>query len=254
MNRLFNLSSIKDNYKSVLMILLLVTLSSLLINSFIKPSYVASAIVSPAEEDSSLGSILGGGIGGSLVGNLLSSDSTSVQIALATLESRNFLYDFVMDNSLLPELEVKNTPWDAHKAMLKRVKAEKITGSQLYLFSLQWENPEKSAELLNEMIASLNEYLKIGELTKLDKEIISYEESIKVVKNQKELSMLYSLLERAIGRKVYIESDDEYVFRTIDPAQPPRSPWWPNYLLLSLLILTLWGILSMFYLKIISRK
>ena len=231
-----------------------VILLTFTINSFIKTSYMATAIVSPAESDNSLGSILGCGLGGSLVGNLLNSDSTSVQVALATLESTNFLNEFAIENNLLSELEVKNVAWDIHKEMLKRVSADKISGSQLFIISLRLSDPDKSAYLLNRLIFSLNEYLKKDELRKINKEINSYQESISVTKSQEELSMLYSLMERAIGKKAYVEADDEYVFRTIDPAQIPRSPWWPNYLIISVIIFFAWLVLSTLYLFIQLRK
>ena len=254
MHRILDLQHVKDNITNIIGLLAFVILSTFIVNSFIKTSYMASAIISPAESDNSLSSVLGGGIGGSLVGNLLNSDSTSVQVALATLESTNFLNEFVIENNLLSELEVKNTAWDIHKEMLKRVSADKISGSQLFVISLRLSDPEKSAHLLNRLIYSLNEYLKKDELRKLNKEINSYQERISVTKSQEELSMLYSLLERAIGKKTYVEADDEYVFRTIDPAQIPRSPWWPNYLIISALIIFAWLTLSTLYLFIKSRK
>ena len=245
-----NRKTVRDN-----IILLFIYLSiSYCIGWSLDHTYKSYVTVAPAEETSSILNSSFQGIGGGVLSGFLGGETTKVQIALATLNSKTFLNGFVNKYSLHEQIGNPETYWGVHKEMSKRLVVEKSSGSSIMSISLILDSAEESASKANSIVRELNQFLMSKELTRLERSVKISKEEIKITKNINELEMLYILLERNLDRKVLLLSQSEYVFKIIDPAEPPASKYWPNYFLLTLIGFIVFLFLSLAYYLATSDK
>jgi uncharacterized protein involved in exopolysaccharide biosynthesis len=200
--------------------------------------YRAEVLLAPAEQQS--GATLGGNLGGlaALAGvSLGGGDSLH---AIATLESRELAKEFINKNQLLPILlpgrsSVSNGPWrgegsenepderDAlryfHQNVLHVSEGRK---SGLVTVAIEWKDPEVAAAWAMELVELLNEKLR-------DRASSQAEDNISYLQTELSSTNIVTL-QQAIGRLLEAElqklmlarGDEEFAFRVIDAAQPPK--------------------------------
>ena len=230
------------NLKKFLVAFLLVVSLAILFTIFAPKKYRASVELVPVQrQDEASGLFSGlGGLGG--LASLAGLQSNTVPLkeeALASLRSKEFLFEFIVQNDLLPVLfsnkwdESANdwsvdapedipTLWDGYQKLRRsviRIFDDELTG--LVTVSVEWTDREVAAKWANELIERLNRQIRerdIAESNKsldyLKKELVSTQ----IVELQK---TIYKLVEVEINKIMIANVREEYAFRIVDKAIPP---------------------------------
>ena len=189
--------------------------------------------------------------------NSSSSNSSDVDLdvqvevneALSLIESRQFLYEFLTEEGIIPVLFIndwdsskndwkegaKHTLWDAYDTFedhVLDVETDDETG--LITVSMLWTDAEVATRWANDIVDRINAKLRtkaIDEATRtlefLNKEL----QQTTVVEIQESL---YDMVKTQKAKIVAANVHDEYAFKIMDPAVVPEEPAIP-YLLLILI-------------------
>lgn len=184
---------------------------------------------------SSLGSLA------SLAGISLPQSSNDVQTALAVLDSRIFLENFIIENNILEVLY--NDDWDSENGewyderpniwsavnLFKSLTSHRFDpDSGVIIFSIEWEDPELAASWTNNLIQELNNFLR-------DEEIKTGESNIFFLQQQAELAsfsnlklMLDDLILEEIKKITLAKASKDFAFKVLDPAVVPLERYGPQ--------------------------
>jgi uncharacterized protein involved in exopolysaccharide biosynthesis len=259
-----------NNKLFIIVFIALTTLGAIYYATTLPTIYKANVLMISVESDSSgsrldrlagfSGIALGGGNG----------DVRGEQ-ALARLKTRSFLVNHIKENNLkhfllADQWSKEEKQWindkepsdeDAYKFFLNMITAGLHVRSKANLgfLSIEWEdpaNPEKIADIANNLVSSMNSHAK-------DRAISDAKNSIKFL--EKELgrtsilnsqTILYNLIEQQIGKIMMANVRDEFVFKVIDPAVIPKRAevkQVPAIIFLGLLL----GILGAFFLVLVNH-
>lgn len=234
----------------------LFTLLFLAVAILTPPIYRASIVLVPASTgDRGIGADIGsamGSLGGlaALAGFEIGGRAGRVAEALAVLQSRQFLQNFIVDKNLLPKLFEKQ--WDseagtwrdaeraptlakAHKYFIRHILSiEENKDGDLFTIHIDWTDREEAAEWANELVSRLNAEMRsraahnvAASMKFLEAEL----ERTSVVRTQEAIGRL---MESQINQGMLANVTEEYVFRIVDSAMPPDEddPAKPNKVLL----------------------
>tara|TARA_B100000989_G_C19526272_1_gene467015 strand:+ start:1214 stop:2086 length:873 start_codon:yes stop_codon:yes gene_type:complete len=184
---------------------------------------------------SSLGSLA------SLAGISLPQSSNDVQTALAVLDSRIFLENFIIENNILEVLY--NDDWDSENGewynerpniwsavnLFKSLTSHRFDpDSGVIIFSIEWEDPELATSWTNNLIQELNNFLR-------DEEIKTGESNIFFLQQQAELAsfsnlklMLDDLILEEIKKITLAKASKDFAFKVLDPAVVPLERYGPQ--------------------------
>lgn len=175
----------------------------------------------------------------------LTSTGASKSEALATLESRRLTEQFVSDHNLLPTLferqwdgssgswkvgpDEQPTLWHADKLFrtkIRRLVEDRKTG--VIKLSIDWKDPDTAAAWANELVQRANDALRARALVEAERNIAFLERELKNTAVVELQQSIYRLLERQLTQMMLAKGNDQYAFRIIDPARPPREKHWPR--------------------------
>ena len=130
----------------------------------------------------------------SLVGINLPQKSNKQQTALAILDSRIFLEEFIVKNNILKNLykddwDEKNNKWKINSPeiwsgvnLFKTLNSHRFDpDSGVINFSLEWEDPELATQWANNLITFLNDFLREEEIKNSESNIFFLEQQAKTV-------------------------------------------------------------------------
>jgi uncharacterized protein involved in exopolysaccharide biosynthesis len=206
------------------------------------PVYRAQVVLieAEAEQPSTSISALAGQFGGlaSLAG--IRADSNSLKLeALATLRSRAFLEEFIVDLKIMPHLY--RDLWDVERQVwLADDPSEIPTLSKAYEYfrdnvmtvsdvseqgvitiAIDTEAPEIAAKWANDIILRLNEKLRRRSVAEAQKSIEYLNDELSKTSIVELQLAIYRMIETQINTIMMASVREEYAFRVIDPAQPP---------------------------------
>jgi len=180
------------------------------------------------------------GLGGlaSLAGLPVTSGNNSNQ-NLATLTSRDFIWQFVEEKDLMPilfeddwndddgmwiELDPAKQPglWDAYRLFTEgmlTVVNDKKTG--LVRVSIDWKDADRASQWANDLVIRLNEYLRSKAIERSEANLgyLNQELSTSQVVEMRET--LYRLIENEQRAAMMANTQKEYAFNVIDPSASP---------------------------------
>tara|TARA_B100002019_G_scaffold131625_1_gene113113 strand:- start:31787 stop:32656 length:870 start_codon:yes stop_codon:yes gene_type:complete len=177
----------------------------------------------------------------SLVGINLPQTSNKQQTALAILDSRIFLEDFLVKNNILKDLYKDD--WDKNNEKWKIKSPEIWSAINLFKnltsyrtdpdsgvinFSLEWEDPELAAQWANDLITSLNDFLRYEEIKNSESNIFFLEEQAKTVSISNLRLMLDGLILEEIKKITLAKTTKDYAFKVLDPAVIPLERHGPQ--------------------------
>lgn len=226
--------------------------------------YRAETLLVPAESDSSpgLASQLGGLAG--LAGINLAGDGGGTVEPLAVLRSREFARDFISDFDLVSvffadEWDSEANRWlnpnsekwpdirDAVKFFhdnILQVAEHDRTG--LVSVSVQWTDPEVAASWASSIVQRLNDRMRQRALKEAEKNV-AYLQSLladtHLVTIQQSIGRI---LESELQKLMLARGNEEFSFRVIDPAVPPKEQSHPKRLLIVVLGGLLGGVVGLF--------
>lgn len=224
--------------------------------------YHAEVLLVPAKEQSS--PVMSGQLGGlAAMAGVDIGDGNGVE-AMAVLQSRKFARDLIQDLDLMPVLF--ESQWDAegkrwlaadpdeapdirdgvkffHTSVLK-VSEERSTG--LVTLAIEWTDPDIAAEWASLLVFRLNNRLRERAL----QEALTNIEYLQAEMARTTLVTLQEsvgrLLESEFQKVMMAKGNDEFAFKVVDPAVPPKHRVRPKRALTAVIGTILGGLLGMF--------
>lgn len=215
------------------------------------PVYRAEALLLPVDiEGVNGGSSLSGELGSlaSLAGVGLGQASESRVEALATLQSRSFLNDFISNQGLRQLLfsdlwDESSSSWideeptvnDAYDLFTNDVMAVRnISVSGLVVVQMDWRDAELAAKWANMIVEKANEVLRQRSSNIATASISFLEKELAATSDVSTQRSINALLEKQIHKIMIANVMNEFAFRVIDPAiaADVDDPVFPRKLLL----------------------
>lgn len=247
--------------------------------------YKASVLLSPVSSQGGSGGLgaLAGQFGGlaSLAGiNLSGGGGDQTSIALATLESRSFIENFIKKHDLLVPLmaakewnsatdslildeelydkktqkwirEVKppQTPeptlWEAFTEFKKMLSVTQDKSTSLITIEVEFFSPTLSKAWLILLVKDINEFIRTQEKEETQASIKYLENELENIQVKNMETVFYQLIEEQTKTMMLAQVKKEYVFKTIDPAQVPDKKSGPKRALIVILGMLIGGFLSL---------
>lgn len=245
--------------------------------------YQSSVLLAPANEESGMGG-LSGQLGGlaSLAGiNIGSGGSNQTVIAKEVLRSRAFLADFIERHNLaVPLMAVKGwnieksewlydrevynpetdqwlpdeggksqkpTDWDLVKALKENhlsVSENKENG--MVTVSVKSLSPPAAKQWAQWLVEDINEHMRRQDVAEAEARIKYLENKLTDTNIAGMQQVFYQLIESETRTVMLANAQQEYVFKTIDPAVVPQEKSEPKRALIAILAIMLGGILGVF--------
>jgi len=159
---------------------------------------------------------------------------------LARLKTRSFLTKHIKEKNLKPILFadqwdrvekkwIDKEPSDRDSAELLKNMIE--AGSHprskagLASLSIEWKNPHnpnKIADIANNLVSSINSHAKDRAILEARDSISFLEKELEQTSIVNSQTILYSLIEQQMGKIMMANIRDEFVFKIIDPAVVPK--------------------------------
>lgn len=224
--------------------------------------YRSEVLLAPADEKSTSG--LGGQLGGLAALAGVSVGGGDSAEALAFLESREFARNFIEDYDLVPVFFADQ--WDAvdgqwlgadpeewpeirdavkyfHDNVL-RVSQDRQSG--LVTLAVAWIDPQVAADWAGSLVDRLNKRLRDRALKEAEANVAYLQAELAqtgVVTLQQSIGRL---LESELQKLMLARGNEEFAFRVIDEAVPPKEPVRPKRALIAVLGMLLGGMFAVF--------
>lgn len=260
--------------------------------------YRADVTVAPADGDDNNLNRMASQFGGlaSLAGiNLGSGGTNKTVIAQEVLKSRAFLTDFIRRHQLAAPLmgtqgwnhrsaqwvydpEVYDaakqtwvekeqgssaapTDWDLVKVFReKHLLVSEAKGTGMITISIKSQSPEAARDWATLLVRDINEHMRQQEVGDAERRIAYLESKLKETSIAGMQQVFYQLIENEMRTVMLASAQDEYVFRTVDPAVVPQDKSEPKRAMIAIMAVLLGGMLAVFvvfaraFLKVGSSK
>lgn len=249
-----------------------------------KPNiYQASVLLAPTQDEGGVSGISGqlGGLA-SLAGiSLGGGGDNQTVMAKAVLQSHAFLRDFIDRHELAiplmateawdmenkqwiinrevynPETgewltdeegeSLKPTDWD----MVKKFKEAHLSLSSneetgMVTLSVKSTSPTAAANWAEKLVNDINEYMRRQDVQKAEARIAYLEEKLSETNIAGMQQVFYQLIESETRTVMLANAQDEYIFKTVDPAIVPQEKSEPKRALIAIVATMLGGMLGVF--------
>ena len=256
-----------------------------------KPNiYRASVLLAPAQDDGGAGR-LSGQLGGlaSLAGISLGSGGSGNQTVMAkeVLQSRAFLTDFIHRHNLsIPLMAIegwnltsekwvinreaynpdtgewltndegeplKPTDWDMVKQFRENhlsVSTNEETG--MVTVSVKSLSPSAAKDWAEKLVHDINEHMREEDVKEAEASIAYLEGKLSETNIAGMQQVFYQLIESETRTVMLANAQDEYVFKTVDPAVVPQEKSEPKRALICVIATMLGGMLGVFTVFVVS--
>lgn len=246
--------------------------------------YKASTLLAPASEQGSAGGLakMAGQFGGlaSLAGiNLGGGGTDKTGLALEVLKSRLFIENFINKHQLLVPLmatkdwdvntntlilddelynaksnmwirevsapkKAKPSAWEAFEAFNELFSVSSDKESGMITISIEHYSPEVAKQWLLWLVAEINNTMREQDKSEAQRSINFLSEKLQETQLADMQTVFYQLIEEQTKTIMLAEVSQEYVLKTIDPANAPDEKAKPKRALIVVLGTMLGGILS----------
>ena len=246
--------------------------------------YQATTLLAPASEQGGASGLskMAGQFGGlaSLAGINLGGGSTDkTGLALEILKSRLFIENFIAKHKLLPPLmaasnwdvssntlifndEIYNSetntwlrevkapkkpepsPWEAFKAFQQVLSVSTDKESGMITLAIEHYSPEVATQWLIWLVADINSTMREQDKVEAQNSIDYLSKKLQETQLADMQTVFYQLIEEQTKTIMLAEVSQEYVLKTIDPANAPEEKAKPKRALIVVLGTMLGGILS----------
>jgi uncharacterized protein involved in exopolysaccharide biosynthesis len=216
-----------------------------------KPMFQADVVMVAAEKKS-LPSSLG------QLGSLASLAGVSIggggdREPMAVLQSKGFARDFIAEQNLMPDLlkgleSADGGSLDVRDALrvfdhLYAVNDDKKTG--LVTLSIRWRDPARAASLANAMVKMLNDRLRAQALADSQRNVDFLQKEMAATSVVSLQQSMGRVLEGEMQKLMLARGNEQFAFKIIDPATPPKHRFSPKRTFIVLVATLLGGILSL---------
>jgi uncharacterized protein involved in exopolysaccharide biosynthesis len=225
--------------------------------------YKADVVLAPADKK--------GGAGGALAqfGGLASLAGISLPGAgegepVAVLKSKDFARAFITDLNLMPVLfegaDVGDKKPDIRDAVaafdgVRSVAEDKKTG--LVTLSIRWKDPDTAAEWANVLVKRLNDRLRTQAQEESERNVAYLQREIAATSVVSLQQSMGRVLEGEMQKLMLARGNEEFAFKVIDRATPPKQRETPKRTLIALVSMLaggFLGILVVFLRKAIANR
>lgn len=224
--------------------------------------YRAEVLLAPADEKST--SPLGGQLGGLAALAGVSVGGPGSAEAVAVLQSREFARSFIDDKGLLTVFFARDWDADANKwlgsdsrdwpEIRDAVKYfhEKVLGvsqdpkSGLVTVAVEWTNADDAADWANDLVRRLNSRVRERALAEAETNVDFLRAELNQTKVVTLQQSIGRLLESELQKLMLARGNEEFAFKVIDAATPPRYRERPKRSLIAVVGTLLGGMLGVF--------
>ncbi|PLA75562.1 hypothetical protein CYQ88_00935 [Hydrogenovibrio sp. SC-1] len=257
--------------------------------------YTVSVLLAPASSEGSSG--LASQYGGlaSLAGiSLPSGEASPIQTALAVMQSRKFLREFIAENQLKKELFSKSwdvdrsqwklnsslmdslkhwvglsrpsynvidkpglgepSDWSAVQKLSKMLSIVQDNKNEMVTVSIEWIDAVQAQKWVTAFINRINTQIRLEQIEDSQKTIEYLQEQLKDTKLVEIRMAAYNLIENNIKNMTLAKTQKDYVFKIIDPAVIPDIKSGPNRFVMVVVAFVFGGILGVFISLIKGRR
>ena len=227
-----------------------------------KEIYRAEVLLAPAAEQST--PMIGGQLGGLAALAGVSVGEGNDVVALAVLQSREFARDFIEQLDLMPiffeeEWDAEKDRWrvddpteapdvrDGVKFFHERifeVSEERRTG--LVTLAIEWTDPDIAAEWASILVLRLNDRLREAALQEAQTNVAYLQSEMARATLVTLQESIGRLLETELPKLMLAKGKEEFAFKIVDPAVPPRLRVRPKRALTAIIGTILGGLLGIF--------
>ena len=247
--------------------------------------YTATALLAPAQSDSSdLSGALSqmGGLA-SLAGvSIGSGESSEAQIAQEIMKSWSFIDGFIADNDLAVELcavqdwsqgsnellindgvydtenkqwlssknecDVRGPPssWVLFQAFSERLVVSENKKTGLVAVHIEYYSPQIAKQWLDMYVAAINAHMQQRQVEKVTNNINYLQYQIEKTSIAEMREVFYTIIEQQTKNKMVAEASPEYAFVAVSPSMVPEEKSQPQRALICIIGTLLGGILSVF--------
>lgn len=252
-----------------------------------KPNiYQASVLVAPAQEE---GGGLSGQLGGlaGLAGiNLGGGSASQTVMAKEVLQSRAFLTDFIHRHNLTVPLmateawdmkgekwvidhevynpkdsewliddegeSLKPTDWDMVKILKEHLSISSNEETGMVTVSIKSQSPPIAKDWAEKLVHDINEHMREQDVNEAEARIAYLEQKLSETNIAGMQQVFYQLIESETRTVMLANAQDEYVFKTVDPAVVPQEKSEPKRALIVVIATMLGGMLGVFVVFIMA--
>jgi len=252
------------------------------ISFLLTPHYRAEVVLVPASPFGPSSNPFGSGVLGGLASLVVPDDeATRVAHSLEILNSREFALGFTADEGILHELFASRwsdetsawkkrgridrvklflegvdsdalllapDPWEVQERFGDLVFVKSDPATNVYVLTVTAEDPVRAADWANIIISQLNDHVRKLAVEEAEAMIRQLKEQLSNTLLAETHQALSRALQRQFERAALAESQQDYVFRVIDPAIVPYFPASPRRLVMAALTFLLGGVLMLIYL------
>jgi uncharacterized protein involved in exopolysaccharide biosynthesis len=226
--------------------------------------YKADVVMAPADAKQSMSGALAqfGGLA-SLAG--ISLPGAGEQAPVAVLKSREFARAFITDLNLMPVflegVKESDKPLDIRDAVrvfdtsVRTIAEDKKTG--LVTLSIRWKDPDTAAEWANVLVQRLNDRLRQQALTESERNVAYLQKEMAATSVVSLQQSMGRVLEGEMQKLMLARGNEEFAFKVIDRATPPKlreSPKRSLIAIVSMLAGGFLGVLFVFLRKAIQNR
>lgn len=253
-----------------------------------KPNiYQASVLLAPTQSEG--GSNIGGQLGGlaSLAGiSLGGGGGGKTTMAKEVLQSRAFLTDFIHRHNLTVPLmaaeswdmgreewlidkevynsdinewltdehgeSLKPTDWDLVKAIKEQLSVSENKDTGMITVSLKSQSPLIAKDWAEKIVFDLNEHMREQDVKEAEARIAYLEKKLSETNIAGMQQVFYQLIESETRTVMLANAQDEYVFKTVDPAVVPQEKSDPKRALIAAVATMLGGVFGVFVVFVIA--
>ena len=226
-----------ENKKTIFSITLGVTMLAIVF-ALVQDKYYR-AKVSMIEADGNISADFASGSEGfggisSLLGGFDSED-VNTSMALAIMESRTFIQQFIEENNILTILlsedwnedtqswiEEKDL-YDGYMVFKNIISVEKDNKSKIFSISIEWKDTVLSAEWANLFFKKINRSMSKKAKLAAERNISYLETQVKLSSKVNIQNTLYAMIEQQTKTKMLANSQEEFTFEALDMAVVPKE-------------------------------
>jgi len=243
------------------------------ISFLLTPVFRAEVLLEPVQRDSTLGGLasLAGRVGdlASISGiNQVGGDDSATSIA--TLKSRALTETLIKDEGVMPLLfpsdwdaqkrawEDPNDPptmWEAFEKFdekIREVKEDRKTG--LVTLAIEWEDPVLAARWANSLVKRVNAKRREEAIRLATSSIAYLRKELRTAGAVELQQAIYRMIETQMKTVMLARSTEEYAFRVIDPAVPPKKKIRPKRRLIALGAMVFGALLGVYAAVLRSKR
>lgn len=278
-------AAVYQRKKMILSLAAGLTILTAIFSLMIPNQYQASALLAPASSESSAG--LASQYGGlaSLAGiSLPKGETTTAQTAIAVMQSRKFLSEFIADNNLKQQLffkqwDAENSEWKQSFSLIGTIKgwfsSDKATGplyegqeilepgepsmwntvkafsgilsiyegkdDGMVTVSIEWLDPVQARDWVTALVDRVNSQMRLQQIEESQRTIGYLQDQLQKTQLVEIKTVAYKLIEQNLKNMTLAKTQQNFVFKVIDPAVVPEEKSRPKRSIMVIMAFILGG-------------